>query len=110
MAPHPPQPTQPRRAAARSRVRRLSGVRAGADRARGVGTGGRRWTIEAAFERAKGEAGLDQDEVRRYDAWYRHVTLALETHAFLEVSRHERQGSAAESDRSDGRRGVKGEA
>jgi len=31
--------------------------------------------------------GLDQYEVRRYDAWYRYVTLALLAHAFLEVTR-----------------------
>ncbi len=31
--------------------------------------------------------GLDQYEVRRWDAWYRHVTLALLAHAYLEVTR-----------------------
>jgi hypothetical protein len=31
--------------------------------------------------------GLDQYAVRRYDAWYRYVTLALVAHAFLEVTR-----------------------
>jgi SRSO17 transposase len=31
--------------------------------------------------------GLDQYEVRRYDAWYRHVTLVLLAHAYLEVTR-----------------------
>ena len=48
---------------------------------------GRRWTIEVGFEQAKGEVGLDQYEVRRYDAWYRHITLALLAHAYLEVTR-----------------------
>lgn len=48
---------------------------------------GCRWTIESAFEQAKGEVGLDQYEVRRYDAWYRHVTLAMLAHAFLAVVR-----------------------
>jgi len=52
-----------------------------------VGVAGRRWTIEEGFEQAKGEVGLDQYEVRRYDAWYRHVTLALVAHAYLEVTR-----------------------
>jgi SRSO17 transposase len=75
-----------------------------------VQVAGRRWTIEAAFEQAKGEVGLDQYEVRRYDAWYRHVTLALVAHAFLEVSRYEGLASAAGSDRGDERRGEKGEA
>ena len=27
--------------------------------------------------------GLDQYEVRRYDAWYRHITLSLLAHAVL---------------------------
>lgn len=52
-----------------------------------VRVAGRRWTIEEGFEQAKGEVGLDHYEVRRYDAWYRHVTLALLAHAYLEVTR-----------------------
>jgi SRSO17 transposase len=52
-----------------------------------VRVAGRRWTIEEGFEQAKGEVGLDQYEVRRYDAWRRHVTLALLAHAFLEITR-----------------------
>ena len=49
---------------------------------------GRRWTIEEAFEEAKGEVGLDQYEVRTYRAWYRFMTLALLAHAVLSVVRH----------------------
>jgi SRSO17 transposase len=45
------------------------------------------WRIEEAFEQAKGEVGLDHDQVRRYLAWYRHITLALLAHAFLAVTR-----------------------
>ena len=52
-----------------------------------VHVAGARWVIEEAIERAKGEVGLDQYVVRRYDAWYRYVTLALVAHAFLEVTR-----------------------
>jgi hypothetical protein len=44
-------------------------------------------TIECCFQQAKGEAGLDHYEVRRYDAWYRHVTLAMLAHALLVVLR-----------------------
>lgn len=47
---------------------------------------GRCWTIEGAFEQAKGEVGLDEYEVRRYDAWMRHITLALLAHAALAVA------------------------
>ena len=48
---------------------------------------GSRWQIEVAFEGAKGEVGLDHYEVRSWDGWYRHITLALFAHAFLAVIR-----------------------
>ena len=47
---------------------------------------GMRWAIEECFQTAKNEVGLDQYQVRRYDAWYRHVTLALLAHAYLAVT------------------------
>ena len=52
-----------------------------------VRAAGMRWAIEENFEEAKGAVGLDQYEVRKWDAWYRHVTLALLAHAYLEVTR-----------------------
>ena len=39
-----------------------------------VQVAGTRWTIEECFEEAKGEVGLDQYEVRKWDGWYRHIT------------------------------------
>ncbi|WP_413105674.1 IS701 family transposase [Streptomyces sp. Inha503] len=48
-----------------------------------VRVAGTRWAIEEAFQAAKNECGLDQYEVRRYPGWYRHITLAMLTHAFL---------------------------
>jgi SRSO17 transposase len=48
---------------------------------------GRRWSIEVAFEEAKGLVGLDQYEVRGWTAWHRHITLALLAHAALAVAR-----------------------
>ena len=53
-----------------------------------VRVAGRRWTIEECFEEANGEVGLDQYgldqyEVRRWDGWYRHITLAMLAHAYL---------------------------
>ncbi|WP_217562623.1 IS701 family transposase [Streptomyces sp. GbtcB6] len=48
-----------------------------------VRVAGTRWAIEACFQAAKGECGLDQYEVRRYPGWYRHITLAMLAHAFL---------------------------
>lgn len=47
---------------------------------------GARWGIEDCFAEAKGEAGLDHYQVRRYRAWYRHATLAMLAHAFLAVT------------------------
>ena len=49
---------------------------------------GTRWAIEECFEEAKGEVGLDQYEVRRWDGWYRHITLAMLAQAYLGVIRH----------------------
>jgi len=48
---------------------------------------GTRWAIEECIEAAKGEVGLDQYEVRKWDGWYRHITLALFAHAMLTVIR-----------------------
>ena len=50
---------------------------------------GTRWAIEECFEEAKGQVGLDQYEVRRWDGWYRHITLAMLVHAYLAVIRHQ---------------------
>ena len=46
-----------------------------------------RWRVEECFAQAKGEVGLDQYEVRRWDAWHRYITLCLLAHAFLVVTR-----------------------
>lgn len=52
-----------------------------------VSVAGTRWTIETGFETAKGEVGLDHYEVRSWQGWYRHITLALVAHVFLAVAR-----------------------
>ena len=54
-----------------------------------VRVAGTRWAIEECFEEAKGEVGLDQYEVRRWDGWYRHITLAMLAHAYLTVIRNQ---------------------
>jgi SRSO17 transposase len=38
---------------------------------------GARWAVEECFQAAKDQVGLDHYQVRRYDAWYWHVTLVL---------------------------------
>jgi len=45
--------------------------------------GARRWAIETAFQQAKGEAGLDEYEVRGWVGWHHHVTLVLLATVFL---------------------------
>jgi SRSO17 transposase len=65
-----------------------------------VRVAGVRWAIEEAFQQAKGEVGLDHYQVRRWTAWYRHITLALLAHAFLAVVR-----TQATTVNGDGQRG-----
>lgn len=63
-----------------------------------VRVAGTRWAIEECIEAAKGQVGLDQYEVRKWDGWYRHMTLALFAHAMLTVIRArmaEKGGAAA---------------
>ncbi len=52
-----------------------------------VRVAGTRWNIESCFESAKGEFGLDEYEVRKWEAWHRHVTLSLLAHSFVSVVR-----------------------
>jgi len=52
-----------------------------------VAVAGRRWAIEESCQTAKSEVGLDHYQVRRYAAWYRHITLAMLAHAYLTVTR-----------------------
>jgi SRSO17 transposase len=52
-----------------------------------IGVAGRRWGIEEAFAITKSEAGLDEHQVRRWTAWYRHAILSMLAAAFLAVAR-----------------------
>jgi SRSO17 transposase len=51
-----------------------------------VRVAGARWAIEECFQQAKTKTGLDHYQVRRYPAWYRHITLAMLAHAYLAVT------------------------
>ncbi|MGH3273219.1 MAG: IS701 family transposase [Streptosporangiaceae bacterium] len=66
---------------------------------------GARWGIEDCFAEAKGEAGLDHYQVRKYRAWYRHATLSMLAHAFLaaaaRASRPGRSPEPAAASRND---------
>jgi SRSO17 transposase len=41
--------------------------------------------VEEAFELAKQQVGLDDYEVRNFQGWYRHITLAMFALAFVTV-------------------------
>ena len=56
-----------------------------------VRVAGTRWATQECFEEAKGQVGLDQYEVRKWEGWYRHITLAMLAHAYLAVIRKQAQ-------------------
>jgi SRSO17 transposase len=64
----------------------LCSAPAGTTLAELVAVAGARWAIEDCFAEAKNETGLDHYQVRRYRAWYRHITLSMLAHAFLAVT------------------------
>jgi SRSO17 transposase len=50
-----------------------------------VRVAGRRWTVEESFQAAKGLAGFDEHQVRRWTSWRRWTLLAMLAHALLAV-------------------------
>jgi SRSO17 transposase len=53
-----------------------------------VGVAGSRWAVEETFQFTKNETGLDHYQVRKYHAWYRHITLSMLAAAFLTITAH----------------------
>jgi SRSO17 transposase len=53
-----------------------------------VNVAGARWPIEECFGSGKNEVGLDQYQVRMFDAWHRHITFAMLAQTFLAVTAH----------------------
>jgi SRSO17 transposase len=53
-----------------------------------VTVAGARWPIEECFGSGKNEVGLDEYQVRKYNAWHRHITLAMLAHSFLAIAAH----------------------
>ena len=51
-----------------------------------VRVAGRRWTIEESFQSAKGQAGLDEHQVRTWTSWHRWTILSMLAMAFLAVT------------------------
>ena len=68
-----------------------------------VRVAGSRWAIEECFERAKGDCGLDEYEVRSWVGWYRHITLSMFALAVLSVIR-----SRVEAGKARRKKGVPG--
>lgn len=64
-----------------------------------------RFAVEQCFEEAKGEAGLDEYEVRRWQSWHRHITLTMMAHAWLAVTRAEEAAVVPMSEPQKGGRG-----
>jgi hypothetical protein len=59
---------------------------------------GARWNVETCFQTGK-TIGLDEPQVRRWDSWYRHITLVMLAHAVLTViAARERAGQSAVED------------
>jgi len=54
-----------------------------------VNVAGARWPIEECFGSAKNEVGLDNYQVRTWNAWHRHITLAMLAHTFLAITAHQ---------------------
>jgi SRSO17 transposase len=60
-----------------------------------VRVAGARWPIEECFGSAKNETGLDNYQVRTWDAWHRHITLAMLAHTFLAITAHKAKKRAS---------------
>jgi SRSO17 transposase len=59
-----------------------------------VRVAGTRWSIETFFRQAKGQVGLDHYEVRSWQGWHRHMTLALWALAILAVEAARAKGGS----------------
>jgi SRSO17 transposase len=53
-----------------------------------VHVAGARWPIEECFGSSKNETGLDNYQVRTWNAWHRHIAFAILAHTFLAVTAH----------------------
>jgi SRSO17 transposase len=65
-----------------------------------VQVAGTRWNVETCFQTGK-RIGMDEPQVRRWDSWYRHITLVMLAHAILTViAARERDRHATTGDRT----------
>jgi SRSO17 transposase len=63
-----------------------------------VTVAGARWPIEECFGSGKNEVGLDEYQVRKYNAWHRHITLAMLAHSFLAITAHKAKKGGPDTD------------
>lgn len=63
-----------------------------------VHVAGARWPIEECFGSGKNEVGLDNYQVRTWNAWHRHITLAMLAHTFLAVTAHKAKKGGANNE------------
>jgi SRSO17 transposase len=60
-----------------------------------VHVAGARWPIEECFGAGKNEVGLDNYQVRTWDAWHRHITMSMLAHTFLAITAHKAKKGGA---------------
>ena len=63
-----------------------------------VHVAGARWPIEECFGAGKNETGLDNYQVRTWNAWHRHTALAVLAHTFLAVTAHKARKGGSTGD------------
>jgi SRSO17 transposase len=63
-----------------------------------VAVAGSRWPIEECFGSGKNETGLDNYQVRTWNAWHRHIGLAMLAHTFLAITAHKAKKRGPTSD------------
>jgi SRSO17 transposase len=66
-----------------------------------VSVAGIRWTVEESFQAAKGQVGLDQHQVRRWNSWHRFTTLAMAALAILAFCVADSRGADDDPTRKD---------
>lgn len=70
----------------------------------------RRWPVETEFQQDKGEAGLDEYEVRGWRGWHHHLTLSLLASTFLLTLEQDWGGKDAGRDAAAGQPRAPGSA
>jgi SRSO17 transposase len=67
-----------------------------------VHVAGARWPIEECFGAGKNETGLDNYQVRTWNAWHRHIAFAILAHTFLAVtaSKARKSGQISSAERT----------